>query len=615
MKIHFILLNIAFLIVLTFCSPRSPQVDNMHTYAESRKEDLRLSTYVTAQAVDQLLSTVEGRREAISVLRSNGINKIYVEVYRGGLVVSPDLLRDVRDYFTQYGFEVVGGIATVPGNDFGVKQEARYGWFNWQNEKTQKDLKRVMEDIALIFDSFIVDDFLCTADTSIESKEAKGEKTWSQYRRDLLTGLQSTLFIDPVKEVNPDIRMIIKYPQWYDRFHLFGYDVVRETALYDQVWVGTETRNMNTQRFGFVQPYEGFVNYRWLASIAGNRIGGSWFDHIECDRNDFIDQAWQSVLAGSRELCLFNYFNIANGHEGHHLLRMNFHHLADLARTIKNFPVDGVKAYKPPNSDAGGDLYIMDFIGMFGISLVPVSRYPDDARVIFLPTQAASDMNISDNIQRSLHEASKVIVTAGFLAATSQGAELSKLAGVEPPKALKSLKARYVITKNGLIDMGLPLDMETDLTVHDAEVILEAVVDGIKIPYLTKNKSNNIFVLNSHTFSQADFDAVGEVLLCPKPLGMLQLPDEWTNIIRGVFNEPLNVYMEAPVKVSLQTLGNGDIVMHNYNNAPIEARLKRVEIPFIDVITGNEIPAEDGVALLSIPGRSRVWLHPQIFKD
>jgi hypothetical protein len=104
-----------------------------------------------------------------------------------------------------------------------------------------------MEDIAPIFDSFIVDDFLCTADTSLESKATKGERSWSQYRRDLLAELQSSLFIDPLRKVNPDIDMIIKYPQWYDRFHLFGYDVVRETELYDQVWVGTETRNMNTQ--------------------------------------------------------------------------------------------------------------------------------------------------------------------------------------------------------------------------------------------------------------------------------------------------------------------------------------------------------------------------------
>jgi hypothetical protein len=608
MKIQFIFSGITFLLLLTVCSPAPHYVDDYQSYVESRKDDLRLSTYVTAHAVEQLLSTAEGRREALSILKANSINKLYVEVYRSGLVVSPVLLKEVADYFTSMGFEIVGGIATVPGPDFGVRQEARYGWFNWQNEKTQNDLRKVMEDIAPIFDSFIVDDFLCTADTSLESKAAQGERSWSQYRRDLLTELQSSLFIDPLRKVNPDIHMIIKYPQWYDRFHLFGYDVVRETELYDQVWVGTETRNMNTQRFGFVQPYEGFVNYRWLASISGNKIGGSWFDHIECDRNDFIDQAWQSVLAGSQELCLFNYFNIINGHEGHHLLRMDFHHLADLAKTIKDFPVEGVFAYKPPNSDAGGDLYIMDYIGMFGIPLVPVSQYPDDAKVIFLPTQAATDTDILNKIKKSLQNGSRIIVTSGFLASVRNGEKLSVLSGVELPEISKIMEAPEIIIDNQPVKMELPLEIETNLITTRAKVLLEAFVDKGRIPYLTVNKENNVFVLNAHTFSQADFDAVGEVLLCPNPLGMLNLPDELANKIREVFNAPLDLRMEAPVKVSLQTLGNGDIVLHNYNDGAIKARIKLEKGQYMDVITKQEIHLENGTALLNMPARSRVWL-------
>ncbi|MBR9998686.1 MAG: hypothetical protein KFF73_06935, partial [Cyclobacteriaceae bacterium] len=301
MMIRTVLASLSILLMISCAPPRENEMD-VYSLAVKRKDDLQLSVYFTAHAVDRLLSAENGRREAVSLLRANGITKVFIEVYRSGLALPPAQLEPVIDFFQSNDFEVVGGIATVPGENFGVRQEAQYSWFNWQAEKTQSDLKQVMEETAPLFKSFIVDDFLCTADTSILSKNARGNRDWPEYRRDLLVELSGSVFMDIPKKMNPAINMIIKYPQWYDRYHLFGYDVVRQNQLFDQVWIGTETRGQYTQRFGFVQPYEGFINYRWMKSLAGEKMGGAWFDHIDCDQYDFIDQAYQSVLAGAREL-------------------------------------------------------------------------------------------------------------------------------------------------------------------------------------------------------------------------------------------------------------------------------------------------------------------------
>ena len=271
------------ILLFTKCSAPDGVPDDMFTYASAHKKDLSLSIFITTQAVNQYLSTEEGRREAVSLMRANGITKAYLEVYRS-TVAPPELLRTASDYLKKEGFEVAGGIATVPGPDFGIRQEAHFEWFNWQNPKTQNDLTKVMEDVAPIFDNFIVDDFLATSDTSAESAAAKGNRDWPEYRRDLLSELSKSIFVDPVKKINPKMNMIIKYPQWYDRYHLFGYDVVRQPQLFDQVWVGTESRGQNTKSFGFVQSYESFIAYRWLASLSGDKIGGAWFDHIDCDK-------------------------------------------------------------------------------------------------------------------------------------------------------------------------------------------------------------------------------------------------------------------------------------------------------------------------------------------
>ncbi|HUT46674.1 MAG TPA: hypothetical protein VMX36_10350, partial [Sedimentisphaerales bacterium] len=369
--------------------------------ARARVNDLRLASYVTSRQVEQLATDPAVRTKALQTVRRMGITKLYLEVYRGGHVVSPEHLIFTRDWLQGYEIEIVGGIATVPGGDFGVRQKGPLGWFNWQNEKTQRDLKKVIRMAAGVFDTFIVDDFLCTGDVSDESKAAKGDRSWSQYRRELLTELAQSVFIGPAKEVNPDITMIVKYPQWYDRFHLFGYDTKTLPELFDMVWVGTETRGRNTQRFGFVQPYEGFVNYRWLAGIAGDKIGGAWFDHGDCSEHDFLDQAYTSVLAGAAELVFFNFSNVMAGHPDHEKVVAQFDRLADLAAFVREHPVTGVPAYKPPNSDPAGDMYIMDFLGMLGIPLVPVHKFPADAPVIFLPAQAAADPDLLEHINKA----------------------------------------------------------------------------------------------------------------------------------------------------------------------------------------------------------------------
>ncbi len=596
---------------LTGCTATGPDNDHFE-YAKSRADDLKLSVYVTAHAAERLLSTEAGKREALSLMKANGISRIYLEVYRSGLVVPPELLQKLVHFFKRNDFGVTGGIATVPGDTFGVRQQARYGWFNWENEKTQRDLKEVMTMAAPLFDSFIVDDFLCTADTSLESEKAKGNRSWAEYRRDLLTRLSSSIFIDPVKEINPDIEMIIKYPQWYDRYHLFGYDVVKQNKLYDKVYVGTEARGQYTPRFGYVQPYESFISYRWMSSLAGEKMAGAWFDHIDCNDVDFLDQAYQSVLAGAQELILFNYFNFIEGHRGQHLLRMHFQHLADLARVISKGPVTGVPGYKPPDSDAGGDLYVMDFIGMFGIPLDPVSQYPEKAKTVFLPTQAAADAEIFNKIQETLDGGGRVIITSGFLANMPHGEKMAEMAGLSWPVVADPFNLNTIMTGDNLQTIDHGLDLEADLKTAGAEVLLSAGDALQPAPFLTINDAGNIVVMNCHTFSQSDFDAVGEVLLCPRPLGLLNIPENWSNKIREVFNQDINYYIDAPSRVSFQPFGDGEFMLHNYNKTEENISLVAEGAGrYMDVLTGEEwIPVDDTIDL-NMAARSRVWLKPR----
>jgi hypothetical protein len=587
--------------------------------AIARVNNLRLSSYITSGTVEKLATEPALRTKAMHTIRRIGLTKLYVEVYRSGHLVSPEHLIFTRDWLKDMNIEVVGGIATVPGGDVGVRQEGPLGWFNWQNPKTQRDLEKIIRMAAGIFDTIIVDDFFCTGDVSDESKAAKGDSSWGQYRRELLTELAQSVLIGPAKEVNPDITMIVKYPQWYDRFHLFGYDTQTLPKLFDMVWVGTETRGRNTQRYGFVQPYEGYINYRWLAGIAGEKIGGAWFDHGDCAEYDFIDQAYTSVLAGARELVFFNFSNVMAGHPDHEKVITLFDRLADLAEFVHKHPVTGVAAYKPLNSDPAGDMYIMDFLGMLGIPLVPVHKFPEDAPVIFLPAQAAADPDLLDHINKARSRGVDLVFTTNLLIASSDGDKLASMVGLSKKIESKPLRVQLA---NHASNTNVTVDLESPIEGKDVPGNIVCTSGNKQLALLTVSKTagGRIALLNTHTYSQADFDAVGEVLLCPRPLGLLEINGPALMALRKAFGVTT---FNAPNCITyhpFDSAGPGNCVIQNFNDKAVNVAVsinteKNKSNEFIDAFSGKPISirsteSDDRIFLnVILPERGRVWIR------
>ena len=633
------LISVIALIAMSFsghCTARSQLAK-----ARARMGDLRLGSYATSRQVEQLATDEAVRTRAWKTIQRMGITKLYIEVYRGGHVVRPEHLIFVRNWLSRKDIDVVGGIATVPGGDFGVRQKGPLGWFNWQNKKTQRDIKKVIRTAAGIFDTFIVDDFLCTGDVSEESKAAKGDRSWGEYRRALLTELAQSIFVGPAKEVNPTITMIVKYPQWYDRFHLFGYDTETFPQVFDEVWVGTETRGRSTQRFGFVQPYEGFVNYRWLADIAGDKIGGAWFDHGDCAEYDFIDQAYTSVLAGAPELVFFNFGNVMQGHPDHEKIIAEFDQLAKLAAFVREHPVIGVPAYKPPNSDPGGDMYIMDFLGMLGIPLVPVHKFPEGAPVIFLPAQAAADPSLLEHINKARGRGAHLIVTTSLLVVLPHGNELARMVKVgtniqsKPIRAslmTLSSKTQKLEKTNVIIDLESPIEIEAG----PGDILCSFGNKQVALLTVSGTSGGSISLLNTHTYNQADFDAVGEVLLCPRPLGLLDMERPELSALRAVFGnraitendttimpKPRVPVLDGPNCVTFHPFypySDASCVIQNFNDEVVSVTVtiqiqKNKLNQFIDAFTGKPIPtraikSKGTISLdLLIPARGRVWVR------
>jgi hypothetical protein len=129
---------------------------------------------------------------------------------------------------------------------------------------------------------------------------------------------------------------------------------------------------------------------------------------------------------------------------------------------------------------------------------------------------------------------------------------------------------------------------------------------------ISSGKTNSrVYTLNTHTFSQEDFDNVSEVLLCPRPLGLLEIPESWANMLRQPFNSALGFELAAPTRIVVQPLEASGWLIHNYNETKGHLSLKTVEITnekLVNGFTGKAIPHKNKALSLTLPPRSKIWV-------
>ncbi len=523
--------------------------------ALAASQPLPVSVYCTAGDVQQQLATPEAREKVLRLLEPLKVTRLFLEGRRGDEYVSPAKLREVRDFFERQGIAGSGGIATVPGSQFGVRQTGGLDWLNWESPETRAGVADFFTENAPVFDEIIVDDFFCTGDVSPASEQAKGGRSWGQYRCDLLVSLIDPMIVKPTRAASHHTKLIIKFPQWYDRFHRFGYDPARMSKPFAEVWVGTEVRDPLTRRMGFVQPTEGYMNFRWLTAVAGKKVRGAWFDHIECSAQNFVDQAYQSVLAGARELTLFHLGDLVAPHPGDALLAERMPELQKLAADVRGVSRRGIAFYKPPGSESSENMYLADYLGMIGLPILPVAEYPNEAKVAFLPVQAAADTKLLEKMERHLKGGATLVVTPALLRAL--GAKSFTLAGAEIlPGVGATTASDFQIGDNSVV-ADRPVELDGGLKPAGCVVPVTVRIAGQEVPFLTHHAvgRGQVFVLNVRTFSEEDFGKQGEWLLAPSQLGLSTLPQPLADKIRDSLLMPLGVGFRAPSGVSLVLLG------------------------------------------------------------
>ncbi len=334
----------------------APRGVDLWQLARSNTRYLRISTLIAADQVIRHLSDEAGTARAIGWCKDHGITHVYIESYRDRVEPSEEVLRRARDRFRAAGFLVSGCITPT---QLGKKST---GWnvvSCYTDPAARRELERLFRKAAGIFDEVMIDDFLFTDCQCELCVQARGKRSWAEYRCDLMLDVSRKEILGAVRAVNPRCALILKYPCWHEDFQERGYDVVRQTDIFPKIWVGTETRG-GVPRSGWVaEPqYRAYWLMRWLGGIGGSKCGGGWYDWIGTSPPYYLEQARLTILGGAKEALLFNFGALMEDRLGRQDIaawRTELPQHFELARLIAGRKPRGLLGWKPPSSPARSD--------------------------------------------------------------------------------------------------------------------------------------------------------------------------------------------------------------------------------------------------------------------
>jgi len=372
------------------------------------KYEFSVATYLPAAGIENM--SLEDFRAGIDFFEKYcPLDKVYIEPHRNNTDVSDEKIRAVKALFEERGIEAAGGITTtiqIPGHE----KKSLLNSFCYTDTACRERLVEIVRRTAALFDEIILDDFYFTACRCEHCIEAKGKKTWAEYRLGLMETVSRDI-VKAAKEVNPKIKMIIKYPNWYESYQETGYNPEKQKDIFDGIYTGTETRNPKYEQ-QHLQRYMSYSIIRYLENVSPDRNGGGWIDSygLSDDISGWIEQAEFTLIAKAKEMMLFNFFDMVDS-AFLPPLTPRFNKLNSIIKQCGK--PKGVRLYEPYNAD--GEDQVVNYLGMIGIPFEPSPDFDVADAVVFLPLSAAKDENIMQKLEKYVRSGNTAIITAGFL--------------------------------------------------------------------------------------------------------------------------------------------------------------------------------------------------------
>ena len=586
--------------------------------SRTKYQNFKVSTYIRAQDVARMADDKFLNETWENVSSQVDLDKIYLETHRDAFTVDEKTMLKVKKFFLSKGLQVGGGIT------YTRSEPTDFETYSYARENERQQVKEVAEYTAKLFDDFILDDFFFIDLKNDDEIAAKGSKSWTEYRLRLMADAGRELVVDPAKKVNPKVKVIVKYPNWYDHFHGLGFNLEEEPAYFDGIWTGTETRDPGSAQH--LQNYLSYNVVRYFDNIAPGKNGGGWVDaggiHMSMDR--YAEQLHLTMLSKTPEIILWNYmqlndvkitpqqrakwqeagvsFNydemvapfIKNGKTitpttMARYANVTLHQTDKLISELGN-PI-GLVSYKPYHSS--GEDFLQNYLGMIGLPMDMHPQFLSDKQQILLTEQAAKDPQIVEKIKTQLKKGGDVIITTGLLKAIR-----------EP---LADVCELYCGDLKAIVnDFGWSGKSEREFIIPQVKYFTNDAWEVVSAGRPLNGGVSGYPILLRDTYSKGTLF----VLTIPDDFGNLyDYPAGALNIIRRAMSKDVGAYIEGPSKVALFPYDNKTMVVENFNDEAVNIRVVvEAQVGALrNLLTGEQLkPAEK-------PKAQMMFFSPRFF--
>ena len=586
--------------------------------SRTKYQNFKVSTYIRAQDVARMADDKFLNETWENVSSQVDLDKIYLETHRDAFTVDEKTMLKVKKFFLSKGLQVGGGIT------YTRSEPTDFETYSYARENERQQVKEVAEYTAKLFDDFILDDFFFIDLKNDDEIAAKGSKSWTEYRLRLMADAGRELVVDPAKKVNPKVKVIVKYPNWYDHFHGLGFNLEEEPAYFDGIWTGTETRDPGSAQH--LQNYLSYNVVRYFDNIAPGKNGGGWVDaggiHMSMDR--YAEQLHLTMLSKTPEIILWNYmqlndvkitpqqrakwqeagvsFNydemvapfIKNGKTitpttMARYANVTLHQTDKLISELGN-PI-GLASYKPYHSS--GEDFLQNYLGMIGLPMDMHPQFLSDKQQILLTEQAAKDPQIVEKIKTQLKKGGDVIITTGLLKAIR-----------EP---LADVCELYCGDLKAIVnDFGWSGKSEREFIIPQVKYFTNDAWEVVSAGRPLNGGVSGYPILLRDTYSKGTLF----VFTIPDDFGNLyDYPAGALNIIRRAMSKDVGAYIEGPSKVALFPYDNKTMVVENFNDEAVNIRVVvEAQVGALrNLLTGEQLkPAEK-------PKAQMMFFSPRFF--